>query len=129
MLYDYQYHMGLLLIEKRMWTSEFEQLRQGFDRSQGKLEGECKAFSNILTEKQKLEQSIMLALDNERKHVADLEKTICKMQEQEQYLTQQKASWYCWEPGFQEPEKELTESLDVFDGRRMNATDNNDAFV
>ncbi|KAG0455410.1 hypothetical protein HPP92_024702 [Vanilla planifolia] len=126
-LYDYQYHMGLLLIEKRMRTSEFEQLRQGLTEAKENLKRECKAFSNILTEKQKLEQSIMLALDNERKHVADLEKTICKMQEQEQYLTQQKASWYCWEPGFQEPEKELTESLDVFDGRRMNATDNNDA--
>ncbi|KAL0906781.1 hypothetical protein M5K25_025302 [Dendrobium thyrsiflorum] len=121
-LYDYQYHMGLLLIEKKKRTSEFEGLREELSEARENLKLERAAFSSTLSEKKKQELSVQIALETERQHVADLERTIYKMLAVEKYLTEQRETLQSWEPSLQEHELELKGSQNFLDERMMNVT-------
>lgn len=127
-LYDYQYQLGLLLIEKKMRTSQFEELREELSEARANLKRERAAFSSALSEKQKQEQSILMALEAERQHVADLEKSIYKMLGDENYLNEQRETLQCWGRSLQGHELEFKRSQTFLGERKLNITNEKEPF-
>lgn len=78
-VYDVQYQMGLLLMEKKDWLSQHDQLKAIADTAEFTCKREKAAHASDLAEAKKREDALKKALGIEKECVANIEKALHEM--------------------------------------------------
>ncbi|VFQ58333.1 unnamed protein product [Cuscuta campestris] len=78
-LYDHQHHMGLLLMEQKMWESKYSELVATADSAQLLYKREQAARMKDVAEAKKREDNLNKALGIEKECVANIEKALHEM--------------------------------------------------
>ncbi|CAA6653492.1 unnamed protein product [Spirodela intermedia] len=81
-IYDYQHHMGLLILEKKQWISKYEQVKASADSAEMVNKRELAAHLSALSESKKQEENLKKAIGIEKESIASLEKTIHEIRAQ-----------------------------------------------
>ncbi|XP_042484737.1 protein CROWDED NUCLEI 4-like [Macadamia integrifolia] len=78
-IYDYQYQMGLLILERKEWVSKYEQVKASADAAEINHKREQAARSTALAEAMFREETLKKALGVEKECIANIEKTLHEM--------------------------------------------------
>ncbi|GLU20175.1 hypothetical protein SLE2022_363870 [Rubroshorea leprosula] len=78
-IFDYQHHMGLLLLEKKELTSKYEQVKSSAETAEIVQKSGQAAHLSALTEAKKREENLKKALGVEKECIASIEKTLHEM--------------------------------------------------
>ncbi|XP_043714451.1 protein CROWDED NUCLEI 4-like [Telopea speciosissima] len=78
-IFDYQYQMGLLILERKEWVSKYEEVKAAADAAEINYKREQAARSTALAEARIREESLKKALGVEKECIANIEKTLHEM--------------------------------------------------
>ncbi|GFY86675.1 branched-chain amino acid aminotransferase 5 [Actinidia rufa] len=78
-LYDHQYHMGLLILERKEWESKNEQIKASAESAELMYRRDKAAHASALAEAKKQEEKLKKALEIEKECVANIEKALHEM--------------------------------------------------
>ncbi|XP_010248309.1 PREDICTED: protein CROWDED NUCLEI 4 [Nelumbo nucifera] len=78
-IFDYQHHMGLLILERKDWTSKYETIKETVESLEILRKRDQAAHSSALAEAAKREESLKKALGVEKECIANIEKALHEM--------------------------------------------------